>query len=560
VALVPGESEAVRTETLYAVIGAVAAGPDLDRVLPAVVDLLVDATACHACFLYLREDNLLRIRAASPIFAHVVDRVALHIDEGITGWVARTRQPALVREAALQDPRMKYVPELEEEHFQSLAAVPLVDRRGDVIGVVMLHTQAPREFGQDVVDLLVHVASLVVGAIDNARLYEQTQQQVAALSVLSDLSRELASLTTRDQLYEAGCRGIARLLDAETCTLSLYDEHGAAVDVARYPEAATDARADALLHAPSGGRLSSHLLDAGRAFGALHVAREDPFTHDHEGLLETAVNQLALALRTAQLIEHLAAESVVRRVFEALEQGRLELAGARGRAAGWNADDPHVAVIAEPIDGGDGWDALLGERAERRLRLVAPTALIDSGLQGLRALIPLPRSAIREASPESQLRDQLDAIGADLGIRFGISRARSGLADGASVLGEADDALRLSTALGKLGGALAYDNLGPYRFLVPLIESRPPDRRHARALELLSEYDARRKTALLDTLEAYLTSRGRVGTTAESLVVHSNTLRQRLERIETLTGLRLEDEDLLSLELSVKVHRLHRAR
>ena len=48
----------------------------------------------------------------------------LGLDEGLTGWVARTETPEFIREHALDDPRMKYVPELEEEHFQSMVAVP----------------------------------------------------------------------------------------------------------------------------------------------------------------------------------------------------------------------------------------------------------------------------------------------------------------------------------------------------------------------------------------------------------------------------------------------------
>jgi DNA-binding PucR family transcriptional regulator len=63
----------------------------------------------------------------------------------------------------------------------------------------------------------------------------------------------------------------------------------------------------------------------------------------------------------------------------------------------------------------------------------------------------------------------------------------------------------------------------------------------------------------LATLEQYLADR-RVGTaTARKLFIHANTLRQRLERIEKLTGLKLADEDLLSLELAIKLVRLRRA-
>ena len=48
--------------------------------------------------------------------------------------------------------------------------------------------------------------------------------------------------------------------------------------------------------------------------------------------------------------------------------------------------------------------------------------------------------------------------------------------------------------------------------------------------------------------------------TARTLYIHPNTLRQRLARIERVTGLKLEGEDLLALELAVKLVRLDDAR
>jgi hypothetical protein len=44
-------------------------------------------------------------------------------------------------------------------------------------------------------------------------------------------------------------------------------------------------------------------------------------------------------------------------------------------------------------------------------------------------------------------------------------------------------------------------------------------------------------------VRADLAAPGVVRATAEALVIHSNMLRQRLERIEALTGLALDDED-----------------
>ena len=42
--------------------------------------------------------------------------------------------------------------------------------------------------------------------------------------------------------------------------------------------------------------------------------------------------------------------------------------------------------------------------------------------------------------------------------------------------------------------------------------------------------------------------------------MHPNTVRQRLDRIERVADLDLPNEDLLSLELALKLARLHQAR
>ena len=76
----------------------------------------------------------------------------------------------------------------------------------------------------------------------------------------------------------------------------------------------------------------------------------------------------------------------------------------------------------------------------------------------------------------------------------------------------------------------------------------------------LLAHDARRRTALLDTLEEYLARRRSVAETARALFIHPNTLRQRLARIERVAGLRLDEEDLLALELAIKLVRLDDAR
>jgi DNA-binding PucR family transcriptional regulator len=177
---------------------------------------------------------------------------------------------------------------------------------------------------------------------------------------------------------------------------------------------------------------------------------------------------------------------------------------------------------------------------------------VDPGRDSLRALLPLAPGAERGDI------DSLRELGASAGVAIGMSAVRAG-ADGARHgLREARDAGAIARALLPAGGALAYDALGAYRYLVHLALDDVPHDRLCEAVERLVEYDERRDAQLLATLEQYLADR-RVGTTtAAKLFIHANTLRQRLDRIEKLTGLELATEDLLSLELALKLVRLRR--
>jgi DNA-binding PucR family transcriptional regulator len=153
----------------------------------------------------------------------------------------------------------------------------------------------------------------------------------------------------------------------------------------------------------------------------------------------------------------------------------------------------------------------------------------------------------------------LARLGAADGIAVGRSDVHRGAAEGRGGLRESSDAAFVARALRSRGGALAYRELGAYRYLVPLAaEDAPPDP-FLEAVRALADYDRRRSSQLVATLEQYLADRRSVTETARALTVHPNTLRQRLERIETLTGLDLTSADLLALELAVKLARLRAA-
>ncbi|HEX6618775.1 MAG TPA: GAF domain-containing protein [Solirubrobacteraceae bacterium] len=539
----------LESDTLYAIISAVGSSIDLTKVLDGIVELVTEATGCHACFVYLRDGDRLRIRAASRIYAHVVGKVEFALDEGLTGWVARTGEPAFIREDALSDPRMKYVPELEEEHFQSMVAVPMPARSGEVLGVVVLHTVAPREFDEGVLNFLVHTASLVAGAIENAGLYEETRLRVDALTNLAALSESIVAVDGREELYRVVTEGVRRLLGCDASQLLLRDGEDGPLELVAFdpPGALPDPHVES--RAP--------LRDDRQEVGALVAVRSGvrTFPAQHQELLQAVANQAALALRNAEHIERLTAENLVRALFEALDEGALDIAEARARAAGCDLDRRHVFIHARPVPGGEEprpWPEV-AERVETRLRTLEAGALVDPGRDALRGLLPLPAGA--QAGDVGALRE----LAASEGVAIGMSAVRSGAEGAPESLRQAQDAGAIARALTPGGGALAYEGLGAYRYLVHLALDDAPHDRLCEAVERLLDYDERRETQLLGTLEQYLADR-RVGTTtARKLFIHANTLRQRLERIQKLTELDLATEDLLSLELAVKLVRLRRA-
>ena len=577
-------------ETLYAVIKTVSSSLDLDRVLRGIVDIATDATRCHACFIYFVEGDRLVLRAASARYSRFVGQVSFGLAEGLTGWVARTKTPEFIRDNALRDPRMRFVPELEEERFQSMVAVPILAKAGDVIGVVVLHTEAPREFDDDVLNFLVHTASLVAGAIENAQLYEETRRRVDALTTLTQLSQALAAVTLREDLYDAVTRGARELLGADACQIYRLDTETDELVLAGSDPAdalalgprpggtalVLDLMRRANGRAMRGGRrgaaralwpdldenalLAAPLVAGDEHLGILCCLARREFTSEDAELLGAVANQTAVGLKKAELIERLTAENIVKDMFDALAAGSVAAAEAKAGEARCDLSRPHLFLHLEraPQAGDDvpAWPELTG-RLEARLRRVSPRAFFDSRHDRMRALAPLATD--KEAAAD-RLRRACEQLAREEQVVIGLSDVDRGAANARRRMREAADAARIGRSLVAEGGAVSYDGLGAYKYLVHLELDQEPHDRYRQSVEELVEYDRRRGSRLFETLEQFLADRCSVTASARALYIHPNTVRQRLDRIERVSGLRLPDEDLLSLELALKLARLHRLR
>ncbi|MDR1622590.1 MAG: helix-turn-helix domain-containing protein [Synergistaceae bacterium] len=65
----------------------------------------------------------------------------------------------------------------------------------------------------------------------------------------------------------------------------------------------------------------------------------------------------------------------------------------------------------------------------------------------------------------------------------------------------------------------------------------------SKGIQRLIDYDNRKKTEYLDTLEIYLRNEMNISKTAEELFIHRSSLLKRLDRIAGLTGDDLSNSD-----------------
>ena len=167
--------------------------------------------------------------------------------------MAKTRRSAFIKEQALEDPRVKYFPEFEEERFQSLVSVPMFGRDGDVMGVISLHAEAPHEFVRADLDFLEHTASLMAGAVENARLYEEAAARVDLLTDLSSLLQRIAGRTTIEHVFATVSAGTRQLLGAERAEVYLDRRRQAPPARAANPAArrTDDRHPDAVVRRPA---------------------------------------------------------------------------------------------------------------------------------------------------------------------------------------------------------------------------------------------------------------------------------------------------------------------
>ena len=281
------DSTARHLRLLTETIAAVNSSFDLQEVLELVASKVADALGTDACFVYLydeRSDELV-LRATRGTRVEELTRTPrMRPGEGITGVAAAERTPVMIAAQAHLDVRFKQFPNLPEDEYESILAVPIL-ARNTLEGALNVRTREPRAFTDSEIELLVAIASQVAQTIEHAKLYERAQRRVAELEALARISEAVSESLYLEESLEAIVKTTMESLHATGAALVLEDGKIA------WPEGRAGAYAVRL-----------PLRWKRRQIGELVCDRDIPFSADDEALLEAIAHHAAVALEHGRAV------------------------------------------------------------------------------------------------------------------------------------------------------------------------------------------------------------------------------------------------------------------
>lgn len=293
-------------------------------------------------------------------------------------------------------------------------------------------------------------------------------------------------------------------------------------------------------------------------------------------VLETASTTMAL-----EILKNLSIKEVENRYRSefledlfSLDKSRKEKAIQRSHLFNLGIQDEYVIIVSEfknrisndPEK--EQYIELTQESAQTILDLIE-NLLDELGLVGIAAsrtdsvqvLISF-KDDLKTKKKLSDFKLKMEALLLDkfksIDFRMGIGRPCKGLKNVNKSLMDAERAIRAGRILNK-GRVVSFENLGIYKILCQNQLQDELQKFYNTTLKPLVEYDKRKSTELVKTLEAYFYNNGNLKRMSDTLFTHYNTVLYRVQRINEITGMSLENpDDRLNLEIALKIKSLLR--
>ena len=225
-------TEAIAVETmgsqvalLHRISNIVSSDLELGTILQELVNLILQVTDCDACLVYLADHQSgdIVLRASHLPHASEIGTLRLRMGEGITGWVAEHRSVVALAKDASRDARFKSFQSLQEDTYEAFLSVPLI-AAGELSGVINVHHRERHPHTPDEVALVTFIGEQMGGALEKARLEEQSISAVRRMETLAAVAQTISAESYLDRILQTISEMLAETLDSPVCSIMLVDD------------------------------------------------------------------------------------------------------------------------------------------------------------------------------------------------------------------------------------------------------------------------------------------------------------------------------------------------
>lgn len=333
-----------RTEALYEVSQAATSMGNLPTLLQAIVDRIADSLPADRVLLITLETESRKVTSfveSGMPTGNIVPLAYEELMQGLTGWVMQERKPAL----SLKSRKDERESETVYQHrlmagSGSIVVVPLL-YRDQILGTLTATNDIDHpDFNNEDVTLLTAMASQAAAAIENARLFNQTQQRALLLQTAAEVSNAASSILELSQLLpevvelirerfnlyyvgiflvdEARRYAVLRAGTGDAGRIQISQNHRLRLNfqsmigrciLETKPQIAQEIGAETIFfknpYLPeTRSELALPLSASGETLGAMTIQSIQPaaFSEDDITVLETLADQLAVAIENARFV------------------------------------------------------------------------------------------------------------------------------------------------------------------------------------------------------------------------------------------------------------------
>lgn len=293
------------------------------------------------------------------------------------------------------------------------------------------------------------------------------------------------------------------------------------------------------------------------------------YTVEEQRLLGIITSQASLAIMSRQLRGIPDHGNSVKAFFDDLLSEKPQ-ESLRGRATflGCDLTRPHSVLMLEISQAEESVSNETRTLAYKNaVRLVKsciqeryPDSLCDERENVLYCIVSLAANDVTAGGLKTLLDDLARKVQSEqrLHMHMGVSNICHDINGYRQGLAEAQEALKIGQCLHADASSMYFSDLGCYRYVYAFARTNNLPDLYLSQIETIADYDQHHKRSeLLHTLEVLLELGGRINEASERLAIHRNTLIQRVERIQSLCTVKVDQHsNRLPLQVALMIYRL----